>query len=84
MNMKPRHFVSALVIAAGIGLCVAPAASASDVSCRQSGSSTVCQKPGHASLNAKPTPRTANGSLFGSAWLPGYGRGPLPPLLAMD
>ena len=37
-----------------------------------------------AAANAKPTPRTPNGSLFSNAWLPGYGRGHLPPMIAMD
>lgn len=44
----------------------------------------MCQRPGHSALHAKPTPRNPNGSLFSSAWLPGYGRGHLPPLIALD
>lgn len=84
MNTKLRQIVSAVVIAAGAALVAAPVAGASDTTCRQSGGSTMCQKPGHASLHAEPNVRTTTGSLFGSAWLPGYGRGQLPPLLALD
>ena len=84
MNAKLRHIVSAVVIAAGAALAAAPTAGASDATCRQNGGSTMCQKPGHTSLYTEPNVRTTTGSLFGSAWLPGYGRGQLPPLLALD
>lgn len=84
MNAQLRNALSAVVIAAGLALAAAPAASASETTCRTTGGSTMCQKPGHSSLHAKPTVRGTNGSLFGSAWLPGYGRGQLPPLLALD
>ncbi|MGV0992036.1 MAG: hypothetical protein ACOYB7_07225 [Mycobacterium sp.] len=84
MNAKLRHSISAVVIAAGFALAAAPVAGASETTCRTTGGSTMCQKPGHASLHAEPTVRGTNGSLFGSAWLPGYGRGHLPPLLALD
>ena len=84
MNAKLRQIVPALAIAAGAALATAPAAGASEATCRQGGGSTMCQKPGHASLYAEPQTRTKAGGLFGSAWLPGYGRGQLPPLLALD
>lgn len=84
MNAKLRQLVSAVIIAAGAALVAAPVASASDATCRKNGGSTMCQKPGHTSLYTEPKVRTTPGSLFGSAWLPGYGRGQLPPLLALD
>lgn len=84
MNKKLRQMVSAVVIAAGTALATAPIAGAAETSCRQTGGSTMCQKPGHTSLHAEPTIRGTTGSLFGSAWLPGYGRGQLPPMLALD
>ena len=84
MNTKLRQSISAIVIAAGFALAAAPVASAGETTCRKTGGSTMCQKPGHTSLHAEPTIRGTNGSLFGSAWLPGYGRGQLPPMLALD
>lgn len=84
MNANLRKLASALIIAAGAALATAPAAGASETTCRQSGGSTMCQKPGHSSLYAEPQTRATNGGLLGSAWLPGYGRGQLPPLLALD
>ena len=45
---------------------------------------SAAQKGVHASLHAKPTPRNPNGTLFSSPWLPGYGKGILPPLIALD
>ena len=84
MNAKLRQIVSAAAIAIGAALAAAPAANASEPTCRQNGGSTMCQNPGHSSLYAEPNVRTPSGSLFGSAWLPGYGRGQLPPLLALD
>jgi hypothetical protein len=84
MNTTARQIVSALVIAAGAALAAAPVAGAAEPTCRQTGGSTMCQKPGHTSLHAEPTVRGTSGSLFGSSWLPGYGRGQLPPLLALD
>lgn len=84
MNTTLRHTISAVVIAVGAALAAAPVASASETTCRQNGGSTMCQKTGHSSLYAEPQTRTPTGGLLGSAWLPGYGRGQLPPLLALD
>lgn len=84
MNATLGQLVSAVIIATGAALAAAPLAGASDATCRQNGGSTMCQRPGHTSLHTEPNVRTTNGSLFGSAWLPGYGRGQLPPLLALD
>jgi hypothetical protein len=72
--------------AAAAAIATAPAAGATSnpSNCRESGGARLCQKQGHSSLHAKPTPRNPNGSLFSSAWLPGYGKGILPPLIALD
>ena len=81
------RFIAPLIAAAAAGsIVLAPTAAAgpNPAGCRESGGARVCQKQGHASLHAKPTPRTPNGSLFSNAWLPGYGRGHLPPMIAMD
>lgn len=81
------RFIAPLIAAAAAGsIVLAPTASATSnpAGCRESGGARVCSKTGHSSLHAKPTPRTPNGSLFGSAWLPGYGKGILPPLIALD
>lgn len=81
------RLIAPLVAAAAAGsIALAPAASASEnpASCRESGAARVCQKQGHSSLHAKPTPRNPNGTLFSSPWLPGYGKGILPPLIALD
>jgi len=81
------HIATAVMaIAAAAALALAPpaAASSNPITCRDGGAVKVCQKPGHASLHAKPTPRSPNGSLFSNAWLPGYGRGHLPPLIPLD
>lgn len=73
---------AAAVLAAGV---LAPTAAASNpANCRESGGAKVCQRPGHSSLHTKPVPRSPNGTLFSSPWLPGYGRGHLPPLIALD
>lgn len=81
----------AAISAVAVPIAHAPSAHAltSDVAstaigCRDSGGAKVCQKPGHASLHTSPTVRAPSGGLMGSAWLPGYGRGHLPPLIAMD
>ena len=90
------RFIAPLIAAAAAGsivLAPAPAAAAAigplaatsnPAGCREAGGARVCSKQGHASLHAKPTPRTPNGSLFGSAWRPGYGKGILPPMIALD
>lgn len=82
MKTSARHLgtLAAAVATASIALAPVAGATSNEVGCRQTGSATVCQKQGHASLQAKPTVRTP----VGSAWLPGYGRGLLPPLLAFD
>lgn len=82
--MKIAARLIAPVVAALAAGSLALAAPAEAVKCRDGGGARVCQKPGHSSMHAKPTPRTPNGSLFSSAWLPGYGRGHLPPLIALD
>ncbi len=76
--------MAAAAAAAAIAVAPAAAANANPSNCRESGGARVCQKQGHSSLHAKPTPRNPNGSLFSSAWLPGYGKGILPPLIALD
>lgn len=83
-STKKVRFMTPLIAAAGIAAAIVAAPPAAAVQCRDGGAVKVCQKPGHASLHAKPTPRSPNGSLFSNAWLPGYGRGHLPPLLALD
>lgn len=69
-----------------LAVALAPPATASSnpVNCRDSGAAKVCNKTGHSSLHAEPTVRQPQGQLFSNAWLPGYGRGHLPPLLALD
>ena len=81
-----KKTLAALLAAVGTAaaLLMAPAAAASTVSCRDGGGARVCQKPGHTSLHAKPTTRAHSGALMGRAWLPGYGYGHLPPMIALD
>lgn len=81
-----RKTVASLVAAAAAAAAIAtaPAASASTVTCRDGGGARVCQKPGHSALHAKPTTRAHSGALLGRAWLPGYGYGHLPPMIALD
>lgn len=83
--MNLRH-LTALVVMTAAAVTAAPSAAAvsNPIGCRDHGSATVCQKQGHATLRAKPEVRTPSGSLWSSPWLPGYGRGHLPPLLALD
>ena len=78
--------VAPLIAATVAALTLVPTAHASSnpITCQQGGAVKLCQKPGHASLHTSPTVRTPSGSLFGSAWLPGYGRGQLPPMIALD
>ncbi|MCB9409319.1 hypothetical protein [Mycolicibacterium sp.] len=78
--------VLAAPILAAAALAASPAAGAASnpVNCRDSGTATVCNKQGHASLRAEPAITGPAGSLFSSPWLPGYGNGPQPPMLAMD
>ncbi len=77
-------FLAPFVAAVATAVAIISAPTAAAVQCRDSGGAKICQRPGHASLHAKPTPRTPNGSLTSNAWLPGYGRGHLPPLIALD
>lgn len=82
------RLIASLVAAIGAAAAIATAPTAGATSnpstCRESGAAKVCQKQGHSSLHAKPVPRGTSGQLFSSAWLPGYGRGHLPPLIALD
>ena len=86
MSNAVRYIAPLLAAVAAGAVLLAPTAGATSnpVGCRESGGARVCQKQGHSSLHAKPTPRNPNGSLFSSAWLPGYGRGHLPPMIALD
>lgn len=86
MKNVVRYLVPLLAAVAAGAVALAPAAAATSnpVGCRESGSAKVCQKQGHTSLHSAPTPRNPNGTLTSSPWLPGYGKGILPPLLAMD
>ena len=85
MNNAVRHLVPLFAAVAAGAIALAPTAGATSnpVGCRESGAAKVCHKQGHASLHAKPTPRTPNGTLNSSAWLPGYGKGILPPMIAL-
>lgn len=74
----------AAVAAGAVALAPTAGATSNPVGCRESGAAKVCSKQGHTSLHTKPVPRNPNGTLFSNAWLPGYGKGILPPLLAMD
>lgn len=86
MTITTRCIAPLIAALAAGTVALAPAAGATSnpVGCRESGSAKVCQKQGHTSLHAKPTPRSPMGSLFSSPWLPGYGKGMLPPLIALD
>lgn len=86
MKTVLRHLASSVpaIVAASIALAPVAGATSNPVGCRDSGAATVCQKQGHVSLQATPTVRTPSGTLGSSPWLPGYGRGMLPPLLALD
>lgn len=80
--------VTALITGALLAAVIAPAApahgSANPIQCRDGGAAKVCQKQGHAALHSSPTVRAPSQGLFSPGWLPGYGRGHLPPLLALD
>ena len=88
MTISNRTGRTAAVIGAltALAITLAPAAQATSnpITCREGGAARVCQKQGHSSLNASPTSRAPMGSLFSSPWLPGYGKGHLPPLIALD
>lgn len=76
--------VLAALLVSSIAVAPAAAATSNPVNCREGGGARVCQKQGHSSLHAKPQIRQPAGGLFHPAWLPGFGRGPMPPLLALD
>lgn len=85
MTIVARLIAPLIAAAAAGSIALAPSAGATSnpTGCREAGAAKVCQKQGHASLHAKPTPRNTGGPLS-SAWLPGYGRGPaLPPMIAL-
>jgi len=73
----------AAVVAAALTLAAPAGASANPVTCREGAGSRVCHKQGHSALQATPTLRAPGQGLFSPGWLPGYGRGHLPPLLAL-
>jgi hypothetical protein len=86
-TIAPLAVAAALVaplLASAVAFAPPAAANSNEIRCLDSGTTKVCGKQGHNSLHAKPTPRTPSGSLFSSPWLPGYGRGHLPPVLALD
>ena len=85
MRSTLRYLAVTVAAAAAAAVLAAPAgASSNQVNCRNNGGASVCEKQGHASLRAEPKVRQPMGSLFSNAWLPGYGRGHLPPLIALD
>lgn len=77
------NFVSPLIAAgavAAVAIALAPAAAASGNTkeCDTRGAASVCQKKGHASINASPeATRVGN-----TAWP--FGTGPMPPMWAFD
>ena len=86
MSNAVRHLVPLFAAVAAGAIALAPTAGATSnpAGCRESGAARVCQKQGHSSLHAKPTTRAHSGALMGRAWLPGYGYGHLPPMIALD
>lgn len=86
MTVSLRHLaplVAAVMGAATIAFAAPAQASANPIQCREGAGARVCQKQGHSSLQSSPTVRAPGQGLFSSAWLPGYGRGHLPPLIAL-
>jgi len=86
MNVIARKSIPmAAALSVAAALLAAPVASATSnqTVCSESGATKICQRQGHASLHTKPEPRSGSGQLFSSPWLPGYGRGHLPPMLAL-
>ena len=87
MTISRRVRIAALAGAlATFAFPLAPVAQATSnpVTCQDGGATRVCQKQGHTSLHTSPPARSSSGSLFGSPWLPGYGKGHLPPIIALD
>jgi len=79
--MRGKFFASAIIAGAAAGaLALAPVAAAesNSLDCADKGPATVCQKNGHASLNASPQTKAG-----GNAYNP-FGAGPMPPIWAMD
>ena len=76
--------VAAVAMAAALLAAPVANATSNQTNCRESGAAQICQRQGHSSLNAKPEVRSGSGQLFSNPWLPGYGRGHLPPILALD
>lgn len=85
MTVSLRHLAPLVAAVMGAAtIAAAPAqASANPTQCRENGGARVCQKQGHSALQSSPTVRAPGQGLFSSAWLPGYGRGHLPPLIAL-
>lgn len=79
------------IVAAVVGFAPSAAAmsdlsiptTSNPTSCREAGGARMCGRQGHTSLHAEPTVRAPQG-MFGAAWLPGFGRGNVPPLFAFD
>lgn len=85
MTIMLRTLAPVIAAVVAAALAAAPAqASANPIQCREGGAARVCHKQGHSSLRSTPAVRAPAQGLFGSAWLPGYGRGHMPPLLALD
>lgn len=76
--------IAAFVAAGALATAPVAAANSNQAGCRDSGGARMCSKQGHASLHSKPTSRAHSGALLGRAWLPGYGYGHLPPMIALD
>ncbi len=86
MNVIVRSsapIVAAVAMAAALLAAPVANANSNQTNCRDNGQYKVCQRQGHSSLHAKPEVRYGQGGLFSSPWLPGYGRGPMPPNLAL-
>ncbi len=88
MGVRIARFIGPKVmLAVGVvlSLALSPAANAASnpVNCRDIGGARVCQKQGHSSLHSIPTVRAPAAGLWSPAWMPGFGRGPLPPMIAL-
>ena len=79
--MRGNLFAAAIITGAAAGaIALAPVAAAesNNLDCADKGTATVCQKNGHASMNASPGTKAG-----GAAYWP-FGAGPVPPIWAMD
>lgn len=83
-TMRLAPVIVAAAAATAIAAAPAAAASANPTNCRGHGGGTTCHKTGHSAITAKPTTRAPQQSLFGPTHLPGFGKGHLPPLIALD